>query len=347
MKHSMTKMIDVARHAGVSLKTVSRVLNNEPHVQSALRVKVRDAVRELGYVPSASARSLRSNRTYSIHLFSHSLRSNFVNSVQFGALQTCQVAGYRMVVTMLDQAKITGAEELRAWFQTLVNSGKPDGVILVPPMSNDPEISKVMTEMGIPVVRIGPNDIEDGGGTVTIDDRAAATEATQHLLDLGHERIAFVRGKEDQDSTHVRFRGFTEAVEAAGLTVDPDLVRPGTFDFESGLAAGNDLLALPESRRPTAVFAANDHMAAGVLVAALKAGVQVPAELSIIGFDDSEIAEPMWPARTTVRQPLYEFGSVAMEMLIQNSGKKTLIDGETKMLPYVLVNRQSTGQAPD
>jgi len=339
----MTKMIDVARHAGVSLKTVSRVLNNEPHVQSALREKVRDAVRELGYVPSASARSLRSNRTYSIHLFSHSLRSNFVNSVQFGALQTCQVAGYRMVVTMLDQAKVTDMDKLRAWFLTLVNSGRPDGVILVPPMSNDAEISQVMSEMGIPVVRIGPNDIDDGGGTVTIDDRAAAREATNHLLNLGHTRIAFVRGKEDQDSTHVRFKGFSESLEAAGVSLEPSLVKPGLFDFESGLAAGNDLLSLPVSKRPTAVFAANDHMAAGVLVAALKAGIQVPDELSIIGFDDSEIAETMWPALTTVRQPLYEFGSQAMDMLIQVSGKKSKATGETKVLPYELVKRQSTG----
>ena len=343
MNRSMTKMIDVARHAGVSLKTVSRVLNNEPHVQLALREKVKEAVRELGYVPSASARSLRSNRTYSIHLFSHSLRSNFVNSVQFGALHTCQVAGYRMVVTMLDQAKTVGIKELRAWFETLVNSGKPDGVILVPPMSNDPEISKVMSEMNIPVIRIGPNDIEDGGGTVTIDDHAAAVEATQHLLELGHRRIAFVRGKEDQDSTHVRFRGFSEALEEAGVSVDPDLVLPGLFDFESGLAAGDRLLSYPEGKRPSAVFAANDHMAAGVLVAAHKAGVQVPDDLSIIGFDDSEIAETMWPALTTVRQPLYEFGSVAMEMLIQNSGKNTRIEGERKVLPYALVWRQSTG----
>ena len=342
----MTKMTYVARHAGVSLKTVSRVLNNVPHVQSALRDKVRESVRDLGYVPSASARSLRSNQTYSIHLFSHSLRSNFVNSFQFGALQACQVAGYRMVVTMLDQSKITGAEALRNWFEILVNSGKPDGVILVPPMSNDPEISAIMSELGIPVVRIGPTHIEGGGSTVTIDDRAAATEATQHLLDLGHQRIAFVRGKEDQDSTHERFEGFRAALGAANMSPNPDLMKPGAFDFESGLAAGNELLSLPAEDRPTAVFAANDHMAAGVLVAALKAGIQVPNELSIIGFDDSEIAETMWPTPTTVRQPLFQFGSVAMDMLIGMSGKKSQSVGDTKTLPYVLVERQSTGPVP-
>ena len=339
----MTKMIDVARHAGVSLKTVSRVLNNEPYVQPALRGKVREAIRELGYVPSASARSLRSNRTYSIHLFSHSLRSNFINSVQFGALQTCQVAGYRMVVTMLDRAKNSGVDRLRAWFDILVRNGKPDGVILVPPLSNDTGISKVMSEMNIPLVRIGPNEIEDGGGTVSIDDQAAAEEATKHLLGLGHRRIAFIRGKEDQDATHIRFRGYSEALNQVGLTVDSDLVLPGLFDFESGLAAGERLLSQSSDKRPSAVFAANDYMAAGVLVAAHKAGIRVPQDLSIIGFDDSEIAETMWPALTTVRQPLSEFGSVAMEMLIQNSGKKASINGETKVLPYALVLRQSTG----
>ncbi len=342
----MTKMVDVARHAGVSVKTVSRVLNNEPHVQSTLREKVRAAVRELGYVPSASARSLRSNRTYSIHLFSHSLRSNFVNSIQFGALQSCQEAGYRMVVTMLDQSKISDKDQLRTWFQTLVDSGRPDGVILVPPMSNDFQISEVMAELNIPVARIGPNKIDDGGATVTIDDRAAAREATQHLLDFGHTRIAFVRGKEDQDATHERFDGFSDALNAAGLDVDPDLVKPGLFDFQTGLSAGTDLLSLPKKKRPTAVFAANDDMAAGVLVAAHKLGVQVPSELSIIGFDDSEIAETMWPALTTVRQPLHQFGSVAMEMLIANSGKRSDVLGETKTLPYIMMVRQSTGPAP-
>ena len=296
----MTKMIDVARHAGVSLKTVSRVLNNEPYVQSALREKVREAVRELGYVPSASARNLRSNRTYSIHLFSHSLRSNFVNSVQFGALHTCQLAGYRLVVTLLDQTKITTTAHLRAWFQTLVRSGKPDGVILVPPMWNDPEISRIMAELDIPVVRIGPNDIENSGATVTIDDHAAAREAVQHLLQLKHTRIAFVRGKENQDATHLRFAGYTEALEAAGVAVDSHLVKPGRFDFSSGLSAGSELLSLPNNKRPTAIFAANDHMAAGVLVAALKAGLHMPGELSIMGFDDSEIAETLWPPLTTV-----------------------------------------------
>ena len=342
----MTKMIDVARHAGVSVKTVSRVLNNEPHVQSTLREKVRAAVRELGYVPSASARSLRSNRTYSIHLFSHSLRSNFVNSIQFGALQTCQDAGYRMVVTMLDQSKISDKDELRAWFQTLVDNGRPDGVILVPPMSNDFQISEVMADLNIPVARIGPNKIEDGGATVTIDDRAAAREATQHLLDFGHKRIAFVRGKEDQDSTHERFKGYSDALQDADLKIDPDLVKPGLFDFQTGLTAGTELLGLPKKKRPTAVFAANDDMAAGVLVAAHKLGVQVPSELSIIGFDDSEIAETMWPALTTVRQPLHQFGSVAMEMLIANSGKRSDTAGETKTLPYIMMLRQSTGPAP-
>lgn len=342
----MTKMIDVARHAGVSLKTVSRVLNNEPHVQTSLREKVREAVRELGYVPSASARSLRSNRTYSIHLFSHSLRSNFVNSVQFGALQTCQEAGYRMVVTMLDQQKVSDKKKLRKWFQDLVDTGRPDGVILVPPMSNDFQISEIMSEFNLPVARIGPNKIEDGGVTVTIDDRAAAREATQHLIDLGHKKIAFVRGKEDQDATHERFKGFSDALADARIELDEDLVKPGLFDFETGLVAGSELLALPKRKRPTAVFAANDNMAAGVLVAAHKSGIQVPSELSIIGFDDSEIAETMWPALTTVRQPLQQFGSVAMEMMIANSGKKTGDAGETKTLPYIMMVRQSTGPAP-
>lgn len=341
----MAKMTDVARHAGVSIKTVSRVLNNEPHVQDALREKVRLAVRELGYVPSASARSLRSNRTYNIHLICHSLRSNFVAAVQFGALGACRTAGYGLVVSMMDPEATGSRKKLHAWFENLIQGGKPDGIILAPPMANDPMISEVIATFDVPIARIGPNRITDTNVTVTIDDRSAAKEAIQLLIDLGHKRIGFVRGKEDQDATHERYEGYCEALREAGLTVDDALVKPGLFDFETGLVAGDEFLKMDNP--PTAVFAANDDMAAGVLVAAHRLGVSVPDELSIIGFDDSEIAEKMWPALTTIRQPLHELGAKAIDLLASVAGRKTRAQQESLVsLPYELVTRQTTGPAP-
>lgn len=341
----MVKMIDVARHAGVSVKTVSRVLNNEPHVQDAMRTKVRKAVRELGYVPSASARSLRSRRSYRIHVVSHSLNSGFVHAIQFGALYACQMAGYSMTVSMLDLADAKNDQFLATWCENLTRDGKPDGVILVPPLSDDAVVNAAVADMGIAIVRIGPNDIADTNATVLIDDHAAARDATQHLIDLGHTRIGFVRGKEDQGATHERFRGYCDALRDAGVEPDPSLVQPGLFDFETGLAAGNAFLEMADP--PTAVFAANDDMAAGVLVAAHRHQVGVPSGLSIVGFDDSEIAKKMWPALTTVRQPLQGFGARAMEVLTQmlgrNGGRET---GFIENLPYEMVLRQSTGPAP-
>ena len=341
----MAKMIDVAKRAGVSLKTVSRVLNNEPHVQTSVRERVRVAVSDLGYIPSASARSLRSSRTYVIHLISHSTRSNFANTIQFSALQSCQGAGYRMEVSMLDRAEATSQKKLQAWFDGLFSSGKPDGVILVPPLSNDEAIGKILDAAEIPVVRIGPNEIKDGNSTVLIDDRAAAKEAVDYLIGLGHERIGFIRGKEDQDATHERYKGYRDALAAADLEFNQALEKPGLFDFQSGLTSGSELLSLPKAERPTAIFACHDDMAAGVLVAAHGLGSVVPDDLSVFGFDDSEIAEKMWPALTTIRQPLQQYGSVAMDILTAIAGRKQVIEQETHTLPYLLVPRQSTGPA--
>lgn len=340
-----TRMVDVAKHAGVSVKTVSRVLNNEPYVQDALRDKVRQSVKELGYVPSASARSLRSSRTYRIHLISHSFNSSFMHAIQFGALREGQAAGYQTIVTFLDPEQAHDRAYVDSVVDGICNGGKPDGIILLPPLSEDPELNAAITQRGIPIARIGPNAIKDDNATVMIDDRAAAREATEHLISLGHKRIAFVRGKEDQGATHERYKGYSDALYAAGIDMDDALVKPGLFDFETGLDAGNALMEMPE--RPTAVFAANDDMAAGVLVAALQHGVAVPERLSIIGFDDSELASKLYPALTTVRQPLQAFGAKAMETLTRAAGQ-TFSPGDlvAKTLPYELVERATTGPAP-
>ncbi|MEM5518131.1 LacI family DNA-binding transcriptional regulator [Henriciella sp. AS95] len=340
----MTKMSDVAEHAGVSIKTVSRVVNHEPHVQDSLRKKVQASIDALGYVPSASARSLRARRSYCIHLISHTLNSNFVHTVQFGALQACQDAGYRMIVSMLDTETSDNDKSLAQWCANLVQESRPDGIILVPPISDNEKINAAIAALEIPTVRIGPNTIVDRNSTVMIDDQAAAREMTEHLISLGHKRIGFVRGKEEQGATHKRFAGYRDALEAAGLPFDPALVQPGLFDFETGLAAGDALLKMDE--HPTAVFAANDAMAAGVLVAAHRAGIKVPEQLSIVGFDDAEIAQVMWPALTTVRQPLQELGAEAMHLVTTLAGKSNKTSKPiTTCLPYELIERQSTGPA--
>jgi LacI family transcriptional regulator len=332
-------MKDVAELAGVSIKTVSRVLNNEPHVQERMRLRVKEAVEKLNYVPSNSARSLRGSRSYTITMVCHSHRSNYVNTIQFGAVMACQALGYQLTISLIEAPK--GASASEAIADKLLNTySKPDGVVLVAPLTNDKEVNQLFAEHGIPVARIGSSQIRGGGVGVEINDMASAQEMTEYLLSLGHKRIAFVRGKEEQVATEERFQGYKAALKSAGIDVDPNLVSPGRFDFKSGLIAGEKFLELDNP--PSAVFAANDDMAAGVLMAANQKGIKVPDELSVAGFDDSEIAEKIWPALTTVHQPLLSLGEVAVSNLIDMLGSSGNSADTPTILNHEVIIRQST-----
>lgn len=339
----MVKMVDVAEHASVSVKTVSRVLNNEAHVKDAIRQRVLESVKTLGYIPSASARNLRSRRTYGLHLIAHSTRSNFLNALQSGALTASQNLGYNFFWSYLDPEIAKNPESLKNWCDSLIKNKRPDGIFLTPPYTNDDKVNEYLNAHNVPIVRIGPNKITDHNVTVKIDDRRAARDATQHLLDLGHKRIAFIRGIENQSATQERYKGYCDALEAAGLTVDDTIVFPGEFSFTSGMEAGEILIKM--KNRPTAVFAANDDMAAGVIVAGHKNNLNIPDDLSVIGFDDSEMAERIWPPLTTIRQPRIEYGERSTEILVdmvgsrsnRKSSKKT-----TELMDYELIVRGST-----
>jgi len=337
----MIKMVDVAKHASVSVKTVSRVLNNEPHVQDKLRKRVMESVRELGYVPSASARNLRSRRTYTLHLIAHSVRSNFINAIQSGALIASQQLGYNLHWTTLDPKIAEDIKTLESWCKDFVMQKRPDGIILIPPYANFEDVNLFFNNLNIPILRIGPNDIDDENITVKIDDRRAALDATQHLIETGHKRIAFIRGLEDQDATHERFKGYHQALKKADIEFDESLVFPGNFDFASGMQAGEKIMHMED--KPTAVFAANDDMAAGVVVAAHKNNIRIPEDISIMGFDDSEMAEKIWPPLTTTRQPRIEFGKRAVEILISQLGNNVSKQTYTELMEYELIIRGSTG----
>jgi len=240
----MVKMVDVAEHAGVSVKTVSRVLNNEAHVQDKVRTRVFESVKTLGYVPSASARNLRSRRTYSLHFITHSTRSNFLNSVQSGALMASQKLGYSFFWNYLDPEIAKKPDHLKNWCDTLIKDKRPDGIILTPPYTNDESINSFLNAHNVPVVRIGPNDIIDNNVTVKIDDRLAAKDATQHLIDLGHERIAFIRGIENQSATQERYKGYSDALHDAKIPLDETIVFLGQFSFASGMEAGEKIIRI-------------------------------------------------------------------------------------------------------
>lgn len=333
-------IVDVAREAGVSIKTVSRVLNHEPGVHESTRDQVLKVVEALRYRPKQSARSLAGGRSFLIGLLYYDPSAIFVGSVQQGATLRCRELGYHLVVESLHN----DAPDLRQQIDRMVLALRPDGMILTPPLCDNPEVLAALRESGTPCVLMSPERDLGGVPSVRMDDVHAAEEITNLLLSLGHQRIAFIKGPPDQSASGLRYQGFVNALRAHGLQPDPDLIQPGAFTFASGRDAAHQLLS--RRQRPTAVFASNDDMALGVLAAAQRLGLAVPNELSVAGFDDSPTAALVWPPLTTVRQPVAEMARTAVEMLVSVQRPDMASAGDEadlhKVLPHELVVRDST-----
>ena len=333
-------IVDVAREAGVSIKTVSRVLNHEPGVHESTREQVLKVVEALRYRPKQSARSLAGGRSFLIGLLYYDPSASFVGSVQQGATLRCRELGYHLVVESLHN----DAPDLRQQIDRMVLALRPDGMILTPPLCDNPEVLAALRDSGTPCVQMSPERDLRGVPSVRMDDVHAAEEITNLLLSLGHQRIAFIKGPPDQSASGLRYQGFVNALRAHGLQPEPELVQPGAFTFASGRDAAHQLLS--RRQRPTAVFASNDDMALGVLAAAQRLGLSVPAELSVAGFDDSPTAALVWPPLTTVRQPVAEMARAAVEMLVAVQRPDMAAPEDEadlhKVLPHELVVRDST-----
>jgi LacI family transcriptional regulator len=332
-------IVDVAREAGVSIKTVSRVLNHEPGVHESTRDQVLKVVEALRYRPKQSARSLAGGRSFLIGLLYYDPSASFVGSVQQGATLRCRELGYHLVVESLHN----DAPDLRQQIDRMVMALRPDGMILTPPLCDNPEVLAALRESGTPCVLISPERDLPGVPSVRMDDVHAAEEITNLLLSLGHQRIAFIKGPPDQSASALRYQGFVNALRAHGLEPDPELIQRGAFTFASGRDAAHQLLS--RRQRPTAVFASNDDMALGVLAAAQRLGLSVPGELSVTGFDDSPTAALVWPPLTTVRQPVAEMARMAVEMLVsvQRPDMPSQVEANLhKVLAHELVVRDST-----
>ena len=336
-----TTISDVARQAGVSIKTVSRVMNNEAGVRADTRAKVLQVMADLRYRPSQSARSLAGARSYLIGLLYYDPSAAFVSGVQQGATMRCREAGYHLVVESMDN----DAHDLGEQVHRMVSTLRPDGMILTPPLCDNPHVLQALVDSDTPTVLVSPAYQRKGMPSVRMDDVRAAEEITALLLGLGHRRIAFIRGAADQVASPLREQGFLKAMKAAGVEVLPELVLDGDFRFDSGFAAAQQLLRLPQ--RPTAVFASNDDMALGVLAAAQRAGLAIPDDLAIAGFDDSPASSLVWPPLTTMRQPTVAMARTAVELLIGSPP----VDGAPgapapasmhRVLPHELVVRDST-----
>ncbi|KXF76537.1 alanine racemase [Paramesorhizobium deserti] len=328
---------DVAKAAGVSIKTVSRVFNDEPNVRDEIREKVRQVGQQLSYHPNVAARNLARRRSHLIGLFFENPSPAYVTELQMGALKRLRGTGYRLLIFPVeDRADIRGA-----MVSTVYASGL-DGVIVTPPMCDDPVILEELLASHLPFVRVAGDTSVHGTGSVVIDDEAAAFDLAEYVLRLGHRRVAIVIGDETHRSARLRLMGFRRALQAAGIEPEPAMEIQGAFTFQSGLEAGRRLLH--HANRPTAILASNDDMAAGVLQAAHELRIPVPQKLSIVGFDDTALAQMVWPQLTTIRQPIFEMAERAADILLKQIEKG--VASETAKLSYDLVIRSSAGEAP-
>lgn len=330
-------IIDVAQAAGVSIKTVSRVLNREKNVSPETRSHVLAAAASLKYTPNVSARSLAGARSYLIALIYDNPSAAYIADLQSGAFSACRAGGYHLVVEPFDSS---GPSVERA-VSDLVLKLRTDGLILTPPLSDNVAVLDALDALGAQYVRIAPGAWPERGATVAIDDCAATLEVTRMLLRDGHRRIGFVEGHPGHAASRVRREGFLNAHRDLGVTPDPELIVPGQFSFLSGVEAGVRLLERED--RPSAVFACNDDMALGVMSVANRLGLSMPAQLSVAGFDDTPTARVVWPQLTTVRQPVAQMAATAAGLLIDGSTREGPV---SRQLDFEIILRGSTGQGP-
>ncbi len=301
---------DVSRVAGVSIKTVSRVLNAEKYVAAATREKVEKAVAELGFRPSFAARALAGGKSFQIALIYDNPSPYFAQNIQAGVRERCLASGYRMIAQPCD----ADAPGLIDEIVSLIDQAQLDGIILTPPFTERGDVKAALRERGLRYVETSPLVCDPDTSSVSIDHARGAEDMTAHLIAVGHRRIGFVDGDKRYAAAAQRCEGYARALATAGIAIDTALIRPGLYDFASGSRAAGELLDLPDP--PTAIFASSDDMAAGVLAEAHRRGVVVPGLLSVAGFDDTDLAAVVWPPLTTVRQPVRAIGAAAADLLL-------------------------------
>lgn len=336
---------DVARLAAVSIKTVSRVANGERNVRQSTREKVERAIAQLDYRPNFSARNLARQRSHLIVLVYddpgryEAPSAGYVIRMQSGALRACGQHRYELLI----HPCLYQASDLRRELHDLVGRVRPAGIVLAAPLSNIASVVDAIAETRTPLVCLSPGAEVPGRFAVATNDREICAEMTRHLASLGHRRIAFVSGNPDHRAVGNRLPGYVDGLRQSGIPYSARLVVAGNNSVQSGEAAAESLLAL--ARPPTAIFAANDDMAAGVLRVAMRRSIRVPGDLSVAGFDDSALARHVFPALTTIRQPLARMAERAVQALV-GAGESTRPGAGTEILPAALVIRDSTGPAP-
>lgn len=330
----MTTIIDVAEKAGVSFKTVSRVLNGEPGVRDRTRQKVLEAAQALDYQVNHSARSLRSRSPSLVGLLFDNPSRAYAHDLQLGTMVGCQDAGFSLIM----HSQVEGEN-----LQALTKRQGLLGIIIGAPQADRHDLVERLATHNIPLVRIATQLPITNTHHVSIDERKAAYDATQHLIGLGHRHIGIINGPSDQHMAELRHAGYRDAMTAEGLSPDDRFSKAGQFDFASGLDIAESYLR--SDPRPTAIFAANDDMASGCLAAAYKLGLRVPDDLSIVGFDDSPIASVVYPSLTTIRQSTPDMARYGVALL-ERIRRGEPVEATQHIRPHELIERESSGPPP-
>lgn len=327
-------MRDVAERAGVSVTSVSHVINQTRVVSDEVRERVQTAMNELGYQPNALARSLRRKETYTIGVIMTNSADPFFAEITRGVEDTCFEQGYNIILCNSDSDL-----DKELFYTNILTKKRVDGILFLAAGGKSTAHIRTMQERGTPLVvidRVIPDLAVD---SVLIDNARGGWLAAQHLIELGHQRIGCITGPSDLTLSAERVTGYRCALQEAGLAVDESLIIRGNFQYESGYQATRQFMAQPNP--PTAIFACNDLMAMGAINAAIKQGWPIPARLSVVGFDDIHLASYTNPLLTTVAQPKYEMGSIATTMLLERIHHPEMPPCQ-KLLDIHLVVREST-----
>lgn len=334
---------DVAELAGVSIKTVSRVTNQEGSVKQETLQKVNDAIKQLNYQPNNAARNLAGTKSYSLGYVYDNPNAYYVLDMQNGILTECRERGYELVIHPCSSSNEDIVDEIA----TMVRRSQLAGLIISPPLSEMPDVLSALDALNILYIRIisANENNPDDSPSVCIHDQEAAFEITEHLISQGHRKIAFLSGDTKHRSTDERKLGYLHALQKHGITFNEQYILPGSYSFESGVSGAKQLLSL--SDRPTAVFSCNDEIAAGALFAARLEGVDVPGQMAIAGFEDSPFSRQTWPKLTTAAQPTNIIARKAAASLIQYLASSRNQKATSVAIPHLhfrpqLVVREST-----
>ncbi|OPA78543.1 catabolite control protein A [Paenibacillus selenitireducens] len=324
---------DVAREAGVSMATVSRVVNNNPNVKPQTRKKVYEAIERLGYRPNAVARGLASKKTTTVGVVIPDISNSIFAEIARGIEDIANMYHYNIILCNADKKK---DKEIRV-INTLLEK-QVDGLLFMGGAVTDEHIQAFQTA-AVPIVLCATKDEHGVIPSVDIDHEGAAFDAVSTLIRHGHREIAMISGTlQDPANGYARFQGYKRALESAGITYQEDLVRIGNYRYESGVEAMKYFLGL--RHKPTAIFAATDEMAIGAIHSIQDAGLKVPDDFSVISVDNIRMASMVRPLLTTVAQPMYDIGAVAMRLLTKLM-KKENVDNAHVILPHETILRLS------